>query len=170
MTATPQPNFWAGLMPTSKNPTTDGLEVVSEVLIALADGVPVPQRSAEFLAQALRPCLHGDNDIAGRLGLRAPGRGRRHEAAAALKKKMHRDALIRSIVAEDADLPLQGAVMVLQILWLHYFLSEPDENRSTPPRARRIIELARAHGGPLSYKQIRRIVTGQTAYAARADA
>ncbi len=157
-------------MPTSKTPTTDGLEVVSEVLIALADGVPVPQRSAEFLAQALRPCLHGDNDIAGRLGLRAPGRGRRHEAAAALKKKKHRDALIRSIVAEDADLPLQGAILVLQILWLHYFLSEPDENRSTPPRARRIIELARAHGRPLSYKQIRRIVTGQTAYAARADA
>ena len=165
-----QPNFWAGLMPTSKTPTTDGLEVVSEVLIALADGVPVPQRSAEFLAQALRPCLHGENDIAGRLGLRAPGRGRRHEAAAALKKTMHRDALIRSIVAEDADLPLQGAILVLEILWLHHFLSEPDENRSTPPRARRIIELARAHGRPLSHRQIRRIVKGQTAYAARADA
>ena len=71
MTASMSP--WAALLPPAAH-TPDGLETLTDVLVALSDGAPVPQRAAEHLAQALRPCLTGDNDIAGRLGLRAPGR------------------------------------------------------------------------------------------------
>ena len=103
MTASMSP--WAALLPPCAY-TPDGLETITDVLVALSDGAPVPQRAAEHLAQALRPCLTGDNDIAGRLGLRAPRRGGAHEAPAALAREQREGQAIKNAVARKEFAPV----------------------------------------------------------------
>lgn len=163
MTAPAQPNFWGALLPAAVNPTPDGLEVISEVLVALADGTPVPQRSADALAQALRPCLDGNNDVAGRLGLRAPGRGRSHQAPATLKKKRRRDELVRAVLGNMAA-PMSTGALALQVLWSYCYATGQAAPTGQTQNFKRICELARDHGAPLSHRQIQRIASGQTAY------
>lgn len=160
MSTAAQPNFWAALMPPDHQPSPDGLDTVTEALLALSDGVPVPQRAAQHLAQALQPCLHGDNDIAGRLGLRAPGRGHAHKAPAALKKKLRRDELIRSMVCRQG-LPAASGALALQIVWLYHWWQQPESANTAAG------ELARDHGKPLSHRQILRIAKGEPTYTRR---
>ena len=160
MTASTNP--WAALLPSDAH-TPDGMETLADVLVALSDGAPVPQRSAAFLAQALRPCLDGDNDIAGRLGLRAPGRGRAHQAPAALKKKLRRDELVRAVVA-DMGPPMGASAMALQVLWTYCWAEDLAAQPGHPQNFQRICELARNHGKPLSDRQILRIANGEAAY------
>ena len=165
MTASTNP--WTALLPPCAY-TPDGLETITDVLVALSDGAPVPQRAAEHLAQALRPCLTGDNDIAGRLGLRAPRRGGAHEAPAALAIKLRRDALIRALVT-DMGPPMATSALALQILW-SYFYAFPQDPADHAGRSRSfplLCELAGSHGEPLSHRQILRIANGEPAYARR---
>ena len=165
MTASISP--WAALLPPVAH-TPDGLETLTDVLVALSDGAPVPQRAAEHLAQALRPCLTGDNDSAGRLGLRAPRRGGAHEAPAALAIKLRRDALIRALVT-DMGPPMATSALALQILW-SYFYAFPQDPADHAGRSRNfplLCELAGSHGEPLSHRQILRIANGETAYTRR---
>ena len=160
-------NPWAALLPPVAH-TPDGLETITDALVALSDGAPVPQRAAEHLAQALRPCLTGDNDIAGRLGLRAPRRGGAHEAPAALAKKLRRDALVRALVT-DMGPPTATGALVLQMLW-SYFYTYPQDPADHAGRSRNfplLCELAGSHGEPLSHRQILRIANGETAYTRR---
>lgn len=162
MSTTLKPNFWAALLPPSC-PAVDGLEAIAEALVSLSDGSPVPQRSAAFLAQALRPCLDGDNDIAGRLGLRAPGRGRAHQAPATLRKKLRRDELVRAVIA-DMGRPIGCSALALQVLWAYCWSQEQVDDSGQTQNFRRICELARDHGSPLSHRQILRIANGEAAY------
>ena len=165
MTASTNP--WVALLPPCAY-TPDGLETITDVLVALSDGAPVPQRAAEHLAQALRPCLSGDNDISGRLGLRAPRRGGAHEAPAALAKKLRRDALVRALVT-DMGPPMATSALALQILW-SYFYAFPQDPADHAGRSRSfplLCELAGSHGEPLSHRQILRIANGEPAYARR---
>lgn len=160
---------WSGLV-AQIAARPDGLDTVSTVLLALVDGTPVPARAAGHLAEALRPCLDGDNDIAGRLGLRAPKRGRAHEAPANLTKKLRRDELIRRLVS-DMGPPRAASALAVEILWLYYLTLPP----SVPQRAGSfqaksfplLAELVRDHGKPLSRRQIERIARGDPAYARR---
>ncbi len=157
---------WAGLLHCDTTP--DGLQTITEVLVALADGVPVPQRSAEHLAQALRPCLTGDNGIAGRLGLRAPRRGGAHEAPATLAKKLRRDALVSKVI-DGMGAPTKTAAMALGVLWCFY-RAEPQNpaDRAAGGRSKNFPALCElADYPPLSYRQILRIVSGEPAYAKR---
>lgn len=163
MTTPAQPNFWGALLPPACAPVMDGLETIAEALVALTEGTPVPQRSAEFLAQALRPCLDGDNDIAGRLALRAPGRGRAHQAPATLKKKRHRDELVRAVLGNMAA-PMSTGALALQVLWSYCYATGQAAPTGQTQNFKRICELARDHGAPLSHRQIQRIASGQTAY------
>ncbi len=158
------PNFWAGLLPPASPRAVDGLEAIGEVLVALSDGAPVPQRSAAFLAQALRPCLDGDNDIAGRLGLRAPGRGRAHQAPATLRKKLRRDELVRAVI-DGMGPPMGASAMALQVLWTYCWAEDQKARPGHPQSFARICELARNHGKPLSHRQILRIANGEAAYS-----
>ena len=160
---------WSGLVAQSAG-RPDGLDTVSTVLLALMDGTPVPARAAEHLAQALRPCLDGDNDIAGRLGLRAPTRGRANEAPANLSKKLRRDELIRKLVS-DMGPPRAASALAVEILWLYYLTLTPEELHDIatfqPQNFPLLVELARIHGKPLSRRQIERIACGEPAYARR---
>lgn len=162
-------NPWSSLMALSAG-RPDGLDTVSTVLLALMDGTPVPARAAGHLAQALRPCLDGDNDIAARLGLRAPKRGRPHEAPANLAKKLRRDELIRQLVS-DMGPPRAASALAVEILWLYYRTIPPRELQGTgsfqPKSLPLIAELVRDHGKPLSRRQIERIARGDPAYAQR---
>ena len=165
MTASTNP--WAALLPPVAH-TPDGLETITDVLVALSDGAPVPQRAAEHLAQALRPCLTGDNDIAGRLGLRAPRRDGAHEAPVALAKNLQRDSLVRSVVANMGP-PKATSALALQMLW-SYFYTHPQDPADHAGRSRNfplLCELAGSHGEPLSHRQILRIANGETAYTRR---
>lgn len=165
MTASTNP--WAALLPACTD-TPDGLETITEVLVALSDGVPVPHRSAEHLAQALRPCLDGDNDIAGRLGLRAPRRGGAHEAPATLAKKLRRDALVRALVY-DMGPPMATSALALQILWCYHWTA-PQDPAAHAGRSKNfplLCELAQSHSEPLSHRQILRIANGEPAYTRR---
>ena len=175
MNADTRPNFWAGLIQVDEASPPDGLDTVNAALLSLLDGVPVPQRAAEHLAQALRPCLGGDNDIAGRLGLRAPRRGGRHEAPAALAIKLRRDELIRAMIA-DMGLPMATSATALEMLWAYYWCQVPDPGKSAPAgknifgkpsKAPLLHELVRDHGAPLGYRQILRIANGEPAYTQR---
>ena len=145
----------------------DGLETISEVLVALADGSPVPQRSAEFLAKALRPCLAGDNNIADRLGLRAPGRGRAHQAPATLKRKLHRDHLVRAVITDMGGTQVGTNALALGVLWLHCWAQNIATDAVQSKNLNNICELASDYGPPLSHRQIMRVARGDTAYTRR---
>ena len=167
MSHTTAVNPWRGLVPIEVV-QPDGLDTLTAVLVALQEGAPVPQRAAEHLAHALRPCLDGDNDIAARLGLRAPRVGGAHETPVALTKKIGRDELVRAVMS---DMSKNGGVIghsahALAILWLHYYLSDADEKacRALSKNGALIFELAKKYGKPLSYRQILRIYKGEPAY------
>ena len=161
-------NPWRGLGQTVDT-EPDGLDTLSAVLVALREGAPVPLRAAEHLAQALRPCLNGDNDIAGRLGLRAPRRGGSHEAPVARNEYFRRDELLRSIVCGMGGGPATHAAQALQVLWV-YYLENPPLPHAVSVAGRSLSslsELTTNHRRPLSCRQVLRIINGEPAYNKR---
>ena len=143
----------------------DGLAVVRDVLSAMEAGLPVPERTARYLAQALQPCLDGDNDIAGRLHLRAPRRGGRHEAPVARAKKLARDQLVVAAVNAEKVWSFNRRCFMVYLLLRCDAVGAP---RTCPFPLLDTVDALRQHLGPdiyLSHRQIIRIAKGETAYS-----
>jgi hypothetical protein len=160
--ATATGSIWAGLMPREPDEQPDGLDTITTVLAALKDGLPIPQSAAAHLARALRPALSGDNDIAGRLGLRASRPGGAYEAPANRVRMLKRDELITRVVS-SMDGPAAVSALALMILWNYRRLfPEAAANHGGTPSGPLLAELAQHP--TLSHRQILRIVSGSPAY------
>lgn len=158
-------SIWAGLIPRELDDQLDGLDTITTVLAALKDGLPIPLSAAAHLAQALRPALSGDNDIAGRLGLRAVRRGGAYDAPANRVRMLSRDALIAAVMSNMGG-PAAVSALALMILWNYQRLCpEAAANHAGTPSGPLLAKLAQHP--PLGHRQILRIVGGSPAYLKR---